>query len=110
MILGTWTTIELVKALEMGYQIVKIYEVYHWENTSKFDPSTGSSGLFSGYVNQFLKIKQMASGWPEWCQGDEAKQAQYLANYKEKEGVELEGHLVEKNPGLRSLAKLCLNR
>ena len=48
----------------------------------------------------------MASGWPEWCQGDEAKQAQYLANYKEKEGVELEGHLVEKNPGLRSLAQI----
>ena len=49
MLLGCWTTIEIQKAVEMGYQIHHIYEVYHWENTSQYDPKMGEGGLFAGY-------------------------------------------------------------
>ena len=52
---------------------MKMYEVYHWAETSQFNMSTGDSGLFADYVNTFLKIKQEASGWPDWVKTDEDK-------------------------------------
>lgn len=56
---GTWCTPELFKSLDLRYKIMEVYEVWHFENQMV--------GLFSDYVNTFLKIKQEASGWPENC-------------------------------------------
>jgi len=56
--IGTWYTPELVKATELGYTILKIYEVYHFNETSQYDPTTRIGGLFDEYINLFLKIKQ----------------------------------------------------
>ena len=53
-IIGTWCTPELMKALEKGYLILKIYEVYHWEETSQYGDPT--NGLFTEYINTFLKV------------------------------------------------------
>ena len=101
--------VEVQKAVSLGYKIVKIYEVYHWEKTYKYNPQTGEGGLFAGYVNQFLKIKQSASGWPDWCK-TEADCDNYISSYQEREGILLERELIGRNPGLRSVGKLCLNR
>ena len=98
-ILGTWCHVELMKAIEKGYQIIKIHEVWH------FPTHTGE--LFKEYVNTFLKIKQEASGYPD-CVTDEQKQA-YIDDYYEHEGIRLDPEKIEYNPGLRSLAKLMLN-
>ena len=106
--IGTWCTPEIQKAVEKGYVILTIYEVYHWDNTSTYDSTSKSGGLFSEYINSFLKLKQEASGWPLWCKNDQDKEL-YIKNYHEKEGILLEAHKINKNPGLRSLAKLCLN-
>ena len=103
------TTLELQKAVELGYVIEKNYEVYHWDETTQYNPKTEKGGLFSEYVNRFLRLKQMASGWPEKCESENAKQC-YIDNYKQREGIQLDKHSIEKNPELRSLAKLCLNR
>ena len=47
---GTWVTLELEKALEKGYKLVRIDEVWHFpEHTD---------GLFKDYIDTFLKIKQ----------------------------------------------------
>ena len=97
---GTWTTIELEKAIEKGYVITYIYEVWHFEKKSK--------ELFSPYIKKFMKIKQQASGWPSECDTEE-KREEYLHEYKDHEGIELDPVNIEKNPGLRSLAKLMLN-
>ena len=86
-----------------------MYEVYHWEETTQYNPQTGEGGLFAPYVNRFLRIKQMSSGWPEWCKTDEDKE-RYIVNYKAREGIELDRNLIKKNPGLRSLSKLSVNR
>ena len=51
-IIGTYCTPEIMKALEKGYTILKIYEVYHWREVS--------DTLFRGYVDTFLRIKQEA--------------------------------------------------
>ena len=51
----------------IGERIVvqRIYEVWHFDETEQYDPETKTGGLFSDYVNTFLKMKQEASGWPE---------------------------------------------
>ncbi|XP_041366927.1 uncharacterized protein LOC121381654 [Gigantopelta aegis] len=107
-IIGTWCIPEILKAVEKGYQVTTVYEVYHWPETTQYDPTTCDGGLFAEYINTFLKLKQEASGWPEWCLTDEDKD-QYMRQYRDKEGVQLDKHKITKNPGLRSLAKLCLN-
>ncbi|OOY33750.1 hypothetical protein BOV88_13605 [Solemya velum gill symbiont] len=95
---GTWMTDEVKKAVEKGYEILVIFEVWHFER----------GGVFTEYVNTFLKMKQEASGWPDWCRTEEQKQ-QYIREYYETEGISLEYDDIKKNPGLRSLAKLMLN-
>ena len=37
---GTWCTPEIQTALRLGYTLKKIYEVYHWEETTQYDPKT----------------------------------------------------------------------
>lgn len=105
---GSWCTPELWKAEDMGYKIVTVYEVYHWDNRTKYDPLTGEGGLFAAYINKFLKFKQEASGWPLWCETEEDK-ARYIRNYYDHEGILLDYERICKNPALRSLSKLMLN-
>ena len=97
---GTWPSIEVVKACELGYRVVRLIEVGNFAEKS--------SNLFTGYIDTFLKIKQEASGWPSWCHAEEQKR-QYIREYEGKEGIKLDREKIKKNPGLRSLAKLMLN-
>ena len=97
---GTWCHIEVMKAIEKGYVVLNLHEVWHWEETS--------DELFKEYVNTFLKIKQEASGYPSNCVTDEQKQ-RYVDDYYEHEGIRLDPDKIEYNPGLRYLAKLMLN-
>ena len=53
---GTWCTPELVKAVEKGYTLVKIHEVWH------FPPEQRQTGLFKDSVNTWLKLKQESAG------------------------------------------------
>ena len=99
-ILGTWCHVELMKAIEKGYKVLKIHEVWHFP--------THTDELFKEYVNTFLKIKQQASGYPKECVTDEQKQ-RYIDEYYEHEGIRLDPKEIKYNPGLRSLAKLMLN-
>ena len=99
-ILGTWCHVELMKAIEKGYEVLKIHEVWHWEETT--------DKLFKEYVDMFLKIKQEANGYPEDCVTDEQKQ-RYIEEYYQHEGIRLDPNKIEYNPGLRALAKLALN-
>ena len=55
---------ELEVALNMGYILIQIHEVLHWPETEMYDPVTKQGGLFTQYINTFLKLKQEASGYP----------------------------------------------
>ena len=99
-ILGTWCHVELLKALEKGYQILRLHEVWHFPKQS--------NELFKEYVDTFLKIKQEASGYPKDCVTLEQRQT-YVAEYLEHEGIKLDPEKITHNPGLRALAKLMLN-
>ncbi|CAH3193728.1 unnamed protein product, partial [Porites evermanni] len=96
-------TPEIQKAVEKGYRVVKIYEVWH------FGPNQRREGLFAQYVNTFLKLKQEASGWPAEVADDPEKRQDYIANYRRHENIQLDPDKIEKNPGKRTTAKLMLN-
>ena len=70
--------------------------------------SFSTDGLFNGYINYYLKMKVEASGYPKDVVSEEQKDA-YIQRYFEREGVRLEKEKIEKNPGMRSIAKLMLN-
>ena len=102
--IGTWCTPELMVAKDKGYDIVEIYEVFHFKEEHR------QVGLFAPYVDKWYKLKMEASGWPESCQTEEQKQA-FFEEFYEREHIRLSYEELEKggNPGLRSLAKLMLN-
>ena len=102
MLRGTWCTPELVKAVEKGYTLIKIHEVWH------FPPEQRQTGLFANYVNTWLKIKQESAGWPSWCQTLEQKR-EYILRYQKREGIRLDIASIAKNPGRKATAILMLN-
>ena len=104
----TYCTPELEAAINVGYTIVQVHEVLHWSKTEKYNHETKTGGLFTEYINTFLRLKQQASGYPQHLQTEEEKD-QYIANYLDHEGIQLVKENIEKNSGLRSLSKLALN-
>jgi hypothetical protein len=49
---GTWVTVEVIEALKYGYKLIKIYEIWHWDEAS--------NDLWKGYVSLFYNEKQKA--------------------------------------------------
>ncbi|XP_060868772.1 uncharacterized protein LOC132943701 [Metopolophium dirhodum] len=96
-LIGTWTTDEVQKALEKGYKIMKIYEVQHFEKKS--------NTLFKEYIKRFLKIKLETSSW----KNDYRTVNDYISAVKNAVGIDMDIENIKENPGLRALAKICLN-
>lgn len=92
---GTWSTIEVNKAIEKGYKIQGIHEVWHFEK--------GSNKLFKGYVKNFMKIKLETSSH------NYSSNEEYIQDIKRKLDIDLDPEKIELNPGKRAVAKICLN-
>ena len=99
---GTWCTPEVVEAVEQGYRLITIHEMWH------FPESQRRTKLFSHYVDTWLKIKTEASGYPRWVVSEEDKR-RYRWQYAQREGIRLDETNIEKNPGRKATAKLMLN-
>jgi DNA polymerase type B, organellar and viral len=117
-IIGTYVIEEVRLALRKGYIIEEIYEAWVYETVQR--GVDNKTGLFTDYVNMFLKIKQQASGFPGWVTHDEngleytnevrvQKEQEYIDKYAETEGIRLDRTKILENPGLRAIAKNCLN-
>lgn len=100
-LIKTWVINELQKAMECGYQIERIYEMWHFPQSS--------CNLVRGYVDTFLKIKQEASGYLPDCQTEEQQKA-YMNDIFRREKLVLNPLEIETNPVKRTIAKLFLNR
>ena len=93
-ITGTWTTDELNKAVEKGYIVDKVYEVWHFEKRT--------NEMFREYTKRFLKIKLETS--PHYFSSD--------AEYRKVVFERLDIVLEKIKPifiGMRAIAKLCSN-
>ena len=106
---GTWFSEELYLAMENGYEVTELYEVYHFPEDRRTDK------YFRGYMSFFLRIKQEAEGWvkagatsenPTEEEKDQVIENLYVQNGRmarmRKENVRVD-------PVLRALAKLYLN-
>ena len=105
---GTWTTLEILKAIEYGYKLNFIYEIWHYKEKSQYDSVRKIGGLFTEYVNMFLKHKEEASGFPDGVKNDQEKNA-YIDDFYKQEGIKLEKNNIKYNAGIRSVMKLLLN-
>ena len=106
-LVGTWVIDEVRLAVQKGYEIIEIFEVYEYAVT-QYDPQTGQGGLFVEYVDTFLKLKTEASGYPDWVRTPEDED-RYISNFQASEGIRLDKEAIRPNAAKRGLAKLCLN-
>ena len=105
---GTWVTCELERACELGYRILERFEAWHFPHTSQYNPLSKEGGIWADFISKWVGLKQEASGYPPEAQTDAQKRA-YVENYERQEGIKLDPSRIEKNEGLRSLAKLMCN-
>ena len=82
---GTWVIDEVRLAVQKGYRILEIHEVYEYKVTS-YDPETREGGLFAGYIDTFLKLKAEASGYPAWVRTP-ADEERYIESFWKSEGI-----------------------
>lgn len=107
--MGSWGTEELRIAIEQGYIIEDIYEVYH------FDEHNRSNTLLRGYVSFFLQMKQEAEGWKKMGASSEEPSLEEKLRIQEKVYKEsgciakIRIDQVKKNPVRRQMAKIYLN-
>jgi hypothetical protein len=106
---GSWGTEELYLAMQNGYEINDIYELYYWEENQRSDQH------LRGYVDYFLRMKQEAEGWikngassesPDETEQNEIVERLYIQNGNLGK---IRPNKVKKNPVQRALAKLYLN-
>jgi hypothetical protein len=106
---GSWGTEELRLAIEHGYRVTEIYEVYHWTKEERSDT------LLRGYVSFFLRMKQEAEGWKKLGATNDAPDFEEQMRIQEKVFIEsgriarIRCDKVAKNPVKRQMAKLFLN-
>jgi len=100
MMVGSWCTLELQLALEMGYKIEEVFEVWHYPRVS--------DTLFKSFILKYFKQKTEYSGWPAGCETEEQKQA-YLDEVQRNTGMTLDRENIVKNPARRSCCKMSLN-
>jgi hypothetical protein len=103
---GTWISEEVYKAIECGYKLIKLEEVWHWKKTEQYNGESG--GIFTEYINRAIQEKQEASGYPCGVINEDQKD-KYINDYFKKEGISLDKNRIMKNSGKRQVAKLKAN-
>ncbi|KAL3100219.1 hypothetical protein niasHS_000229 [Heterodera schachtii] len=93
---GTYTHIELARALECGYRVDRFWRAWHYEQWS--------DQIFKEYVRLMIE----ASGFPDRVQNEQQKQT-FAEEYMRQYNVQMDLSRVNKNAGLRFIAKLMLN-
>jgi hypothetical protein len=92
---GTFFTGEIDLAMEMGYKLRKIHELWHWP------PERTSTDLFRPMIRDQFKKKVIASPKP-------ADPSELLASLAHL-GIEIEEKEWDENKAMRALAKFSLN-
>lgn len=106
---GCWFTTEIYLAMQNGYEVKEIYEIYEWDERNRSDKHLGA------YVNYFFQMKQEAEGWKKLGASSENPPDEEKNEIVERLYIQ-NGNLgrirpdkVKKNAVLRALAKLYLN-
>ena len=92
----TWSSVELRLALKKGYKITKIHSAVKYKKYT---------GLMKEYVGNFLKMKLENSGVKTQEECDEVNEYHKRLGFN----FEIQPENTVQNPGLRQVAKICLN-
>ena len=104
---GTWVSLEVQKAVEMGYEVLRVFEIWQYE-TTQYNQKTRKGGLFTPYIDKFFERKILASGFPPECV-TEAEKDDYIWQVRQHKGIDLQKSKMVFNAGARINSKLCLN-
>ncbi|CAB0040669.1 unnamed protein product [Trichogramma brassicae] len=104
---GVWISVEIQKAVQVGYVVLDVFEIWQYEMT-QYDQATNEGGIFSEYANVFYREKAMASGFPS-DNMTALEKDEYVRELERHEGVRLDLDEIVFNPGRRSVAKLSSN-
>jgi len=75
----------------------------------EYDRVKKEGGIFTEYVNMFMKLKTEVNCWPKWCNSEEQRN-KYIKEYYEREGVQFyNSKMSKKNKARKSICKLKLN-
>ena len=91
---GTWVSIEVQKAVQIGNTILQLHEAWHYEHTTVYDQTTGTGGLFENYINTFIRLKMEASGYPPGVEIVQQK-VDFIDKTEKNEGVRLDASKVK---------------
>jgi ribosomal protein L44E len=106
---GCWFTEEIYLAMENGYVVEEVYELYYWESNQLSDQH------LRGYVGFFLRMKQESEGWKKLgasCDEPTPEEKEEIADrlYHQNGGLaRIRVDKVKLDPVMRALAKLFLN-
>ena len=106
-LISTWVSVELKLAIEKGYQILEIYEIWNFTEISGGDQNE-NIGIFTRFINDCLKVKVESSDFPQKDMTLEEKQL-YIENYRRNENIDLDINSITFNPGKRAVSKLMAN-
>lgn len=95
---GTFVISELNRAIEYGYKVQEIDEIWEYETVT---------GLFADFVKHFQTMKLYASGYPQGY--DENTIDDFIVAYKIRENVELDKTKFVYSGAKRTFAKRILN-
>ena len=107
MLISTWVSVELKLAINKGYRIIDIYEIWHFDTISGGEQNN-YHGVFTDFINDCIKVKVEASDYPRNYMTLEEKH-EYIRMYKEHENINLDLASIENNSGKRSVSKLQVN-
>ena len=103
---GTWVIDEVRLAVDKGYKILEISEMYEYK-VKRYDPETGGGGFFVEYIDTSLKLKAEASGYPIWVRTADYED-RYIDLLYQNEGMRLDRDSIRYYAVKRRLSKLCL--
>ena len=59
---GTWVTDEVKKAVQIGYRVLKLYEVWHFNDISRYDPETMIGGCSQSMSTRSWSLNRKLAG------------------------------------------------
>lgn len=86
---------------------IKKMELWSY-NVEKYNNETKTGGIFTDYLNSFIKLMAESSGFPR-SNMSQAEKGQYVQNFYNGEGVRLDIENIKENPAMRELAKMAVN-
>ena len=91
-----YPTMELQKAIKLGYKITKIYEIFHFKKTKQ---------LFKSYIKNFMRGKIEGAGH----KGSQEEKIKYCKEYSDKFDIDIKPENLISNKGKKAVSKLLLN-